>query len=72
MMLTAIFGDQYKFTDDTEIIFGLPERDFASFEAAAQEAAISRLYGGIHYMDACTNGIVQGKVIGAFIRDKVF
>lgn len=71
VMLTAIFGKNYKFTDDTEIIFGLPERDFTSFEAAAQEAAISRLYGGIHYMDACTNGIVQGKEIGTFIRDRV-
>ncbi len=72
IMLTAIFGDQYKFTDDTEVPFDLPERDFASFEAAAQEAAISRLYGGIHYMDACNNGIVQGKDVGTFIRDKVF
>ena len=47
--LTSIFGDNFAFDDDTEIPFGLPIRSFTSFNQAADEAAISRMYGGIHY-----------------------
>jgi hypothetical protein len=39
-------------------------RSFASFNAAASEAALSRLYGGIHYRAAIENGLQQGKCIG--------
>ena len=47
--LTSIFGDNFQFDDDTEVAYGLPIRSFTSFNAAADEAAISRMYGGIHY-----------------------
>lgn len=63
-VLTALFGDHYKFTDHTHTEKGLAPRTFASFWAAAQEAAISRLYGGIHYRAAIENGLEQGKCIG--------
>jgi hypothetical protein len=65
VMLTTIFGDGFHYTDNTEVEFGLPERKFISFYQAAAEAAISRLYGGIHYMDAIEAGKVQGKQVGA-------
>lgn len=71
-VLTALFSDNYRFTDNTQIFFGLPEREFSSFEAAAEEAAISRVYGGIHYMDSCENGVKQGKAIGDFIVQQFF
>ncbi len=66
-LLTYLLGDKFAFTDTTEILFELPEREFKSFRQAASEAAISRLYGGIHYRDAVENGQAQGKVIGEFI-----
>ncbi|WP_310590004.1 vanadium-dependent haloperoxidase [Dyadobacter chenwenxiniae] len=69
--LTYLLGDNFAFRDDTEVIFDLPTRDFKSFRQAAEEAAISRLYGGIHYRDAIENGQSQGKAIGNFIVEKL-
>lgn len=65
--LTGVFGDNVQFTDSTEVEFGLSARSFKSFDAAADEAAISRLYGGIHYLPACDTGLVMGQNIGRFI-----
>lgn len=65
--LTSIFGDDFAFDDDTEVAFGLPVRSFDSFNTAANEAAISRMYGGIHYRTAVEVGVKQGRDLGAFI-----
>lgn len=65
--LTSIFGDNFSFNDDTEVAYGLPIRNFKSFRAAAEEAAISRMYGGIHYRAAVAVGLDQGKNVGQFI-----
>lgn len=66
-ILTHLFGDNFSFTDDSEKEFGLPERKFDSFKQACNEAAISRLYGGIHFRDAIDNGIKEGEQIGNFV-----
>jgi hypothetical protein len=66
-ILTHLFGDQFSFTDDTEVEFGLPSRKFNSFVMASKEAAISRLYGGIHFRDAIENGVREGEQIGKFV-----
>jgi hypothetical protein len=66
-VLTHLFGDDFAFDDDTETAYGLPVRSFASFEAAAQEAAISRLFGGIHYRLAIEEGLEQGRRIGEHV-----
>ena len=50
--LTSLFGENFSFTDSTEIEFGLTSRSFKSFDEACTEAAISRMYGGIHYRPA--------------------
>jgi membrane-associated phospholipid phosphatase len=63
-VLTGLFGDDFAFDDDVEVRFGLPVRSFPSFRRAAEEAAISRLYGGIHYPMAIENGAVQGSALG--------
>lgn len=70
-VLTSIFGDDFSFKDDVEVQYGLPERSFDSFMEAAQEAAISRLYGGIHYRPAIEYGVEQGNLIGDFIVQKI-
>jgi len=69
--LTKLYGDNFAFEDDTEVLYGLPKRNFKSFFEASEEAAISRLYGGIHYMPAITNGVAQGEQVGNFIMGKV-
>jgi membrane-associated phospholipid phosphatase len=63
-VLADLFGRDYAFTDHTHDDRGLPARTFASFSYAAQEAALSRLYGGIHFRAAIDNGVVQGICIG--------
>jgi hypothetical protein len=63
-VLTDLFGDGYAFTDHTHDARGLAPRSFGSFYEAADEAAISRLYGGIHFRAAIDNGVEQGKCIG--------
>ncbi|SFU29069.1 PAP2 superfamily protein [Pustulibacterium marinum] len=70
-ILTSIFGDDFTFDDDTETVYGLPIRKFVSFNKAAEEAAISRMYGGIHYRAAIENGLIQGKNVGNFIVNKL-
>lgn len=65
-VLTTLFGNNFSYLDDTELEFGLPARSYHSFEQAAKEAAISRLYGGIHYRPAIDNGLVEGKALAAF------
>jgi len=70
-LLTFFLGDNFSFTDNTESYIGLPARNFSSFRAAAAEARISRLYGGIHFRDAIENGGEQGKMIGEFIIKKI-
>lgn len=70
-VLTSIFGDNYQFDDDTEIPYGLPVRSFESFNKAADEAAVSRLYGGIHYRAAIDVGLEQGRQLGQFVVKKL-
>ncbi len=65
--LSSLYGDSFSFLDTTEMEFGLPARSFNSFKDAAAEAAVSRLYGGIHYMPAIDNGVSQGKRVGDFV-----
>ena len=69
--LTDVYGDNFAFDDDTETIYGLPIRSFSSFNQAADEAAISRMYGGIHYRAAVEIGVKQGRDLGKFVVDNL-
>lgn len=71
VILTAIFGEDFAFDDNTENEFGLPTRSFRSFAHAADEASISRLYGGIHYRPAIVNGVEQGNKIGRLAASRL-
>ncbi|WP_291033124.1 vanadium-dependent haloperoxidase [Dyadobacter sp. 50-39] len=70
-VLEKELGKGFAFDDDTETPYGLPVRHFASFTAAAEEAGISRLYGGIHYRSAITNGQTQGIGVGLQVIQKI-
>jgi hypothetical protein len=70
-VLTDQFGDGFAFSDTTEVLYGLPARSFTSFNAAAAEAAISRLYGGIHYRMAIEEGSIQGQRVGEHVVRRI-
>lgn len=67
VVLTKVFGDHFSFTDSTEVEFDVAPRSFKSFNLAAEEAAVSRFYGGIHYNAAIVNGITEGRKIGNYV-----
>ena len=70
-VLTDQFGEDFAFADSTETEYGLPVRSFASFRQAAEEAAMSRLYGGIHYRRANEQGLLQGGKVGELVVRRV-
>ena len=65
-VMTALLGDT-SFEDSTSIVIGHEVRRFDSFRAAASEAGISRIYGGIHF----PTGNVGGRTLGECIGTKV-
>jgi len=62
-VLTKLLGEQTAFSDP----IGRQARRFSSFRQAAQEASISRLYGGVQYRDALDAGLVSGRKLGEFV-----
>jgi hypothetical protein len=70
VILTHFFGQQFPYTDTVEEKYGLGTRDFNSFLHASEEASISRLYGGIHFIDAIVKGQEQGTKVGNLVLDK--
>ena len=65
-VLTDLLGS-FSFVDDSHRDRGMPARTHASFTAAANEAAQSRLYGGIHYPMGIAAGKDQGDAIGDLV-----
>jgi len=70
-ILTNIYGADFAFSDSTEMEFGIPPRDFKSFEEAAQQAGASRMFGGIHYLNGNLSGLKTGAEIGQYISTKI-
>ena len=74
-VLSEVFGNNYTFTDATHAnrtdINGAP-RTFKSFYDFAAEAALSRLYGGIHYREAIEKGVEQGVRVGGEVMKLKF
>jgi hypothetical protein len=69
--LTHLFGDQYAFTDSTQLVLGLPARQFQSFYEASDEAGMSRIYGGIHFMPANRYGAQLGREVGQLVASRL-
>lgn len=70
-VMTHWFGNNLSFTDTSLLEFGIKNREIKSFRAAAEEAAMSRLYGGIHYRFDNENGIVAGRKLGEYIANRL-
>ncbi|MFN0079090.1 MAG: vanadium-dependent haloperoxidase [Prosthecobacter sp.] len=70
-VLANFFGtDDIAFNVDSESPFlpGGYERSFTSFSEAAQEAGMSRIYGGIHWM----SDNLDGAILGANVANNTF
>src|SRR5215472_14292024 len=69
-VLTALFGPDHPFTVSAD---GLPgvTRSFTSFEAAAEEAGRSRIYGGIHYQFDNVAGQQVGRSVADYVVEHV-
>ncbi|MGF7039305.1 vanadium-dependent haloperoxidase [Mucilaginibacter lappiensis] len=70
VILTHYFGNDFHYTDNVEVKYGLKPRNFNSFNQAATEAGMSRFWGGIHFKDAIDNGLIQGVKIGEWVLSK--
>jgi membrane-associated phospholipid phosphatase len=73
-VLTDLFGHK-AFTDtlhtDHHLMPPQEPRTFGSFDEAAAEAAVSRLYGGIHFAFDNEEGCSSGRCVGQAINDRV-
>ena len=70
-VLAKTLGDTIPFVDSTQVDLGQPPRAFKSFTAARDEVAISRVYGGIHYVRAVMLGLTQGECIGKRVLERL-
>ncbi len=68
-VLTQLFGENISFHDTTELEYLGLQRSFLSIKQAADEAGISRLYGGIHCRSAIEEGKKQGQQVGNLYID---
>ncbi|GAC1586670.1 MAG: hypothetical protein NVS3B19_05280 [Ginsengibacter sp.] len=71
-VLTKLYGDNFAFRDTSDLEYIGMQRDFNSFLQAANEASISRVYGGIHYRTGVDAGAYQGRQVGEFVLRKFF
>lgn len=69
--MTDLYGENFAYTDSVEVDWGLAARSYESFFAASEEAAVSRLYGGIHYGPAIWEGVKQGEMVGEFVKSRL-
>jgi hypothetical protein len=69
--LTSMFGDNFSYTDSTELEFGIKSRSFKSFRDAALENNWARFYGGIHFHHSCIVSTEYGKKVGTLVVEKL-
>ena len=69
--LTSVFGDNFAYTDSTEIEFGIKNRSFESFRKAADENNWARFYGGLHFHNSCIISADCGQKVGRLIVDRL-
>ena len=71
VMLTKLFGENFSFQDTSDLKYIGMQRHFNSFVQAADEASISRFYGGIHFVNSVNAGAGQGKLVSDYISKKI-
>jgi hypothetical protein len=66
--LTSVFGDNFAYTDTSEMEFGIKSRSYTSFRHAAEENNWARFYGGIHFHHSCIVSNEMGKKVGELVN----
>ncbi|MEO7531642.1 MAG: vanadium-dependent haloperoxidase, partial [Sediminibacterium sp.] len=69
--LTSVFGDNFAYTDSSEMEFGIKSRSFASFRKAAEENNWARFYGGLHFHNSCIISTECGKKVGNLVVERL-
>lgn len=69
--LTSVFGDNFQYTDTSELEFGIANRSFPSFRAAALENNWARFYGGIHFHSSCIESNKCGIKVGGLVNERL-
>jgi hypothetical protein len=69
--LTAVYGDNFAYTDTSELEFGIANRSFTSFRQAAEENNWARFYGGIHFHPTCVVSKEYGNKVSSYIINKL-
>ena len=69
--LTNVFGDNFAYTDTSELEFGIANRSFTSFRHAAIENNWARFYGGIHFHHSCIISTEYGRKVGQWTNDRL-
>jgi hypothetical protein len=69
--LTKMYGENFNYTDTSELEFGIANRSFTSFKQAAEENNMARFYGGIHFHPSCLVSTEYGQKVGRFIVGKL-
>ena len=70
-ILTHLLGDHFSFEDTSEMEYIGMKRSFQSFNLAALEASISRVYGGIHFRTGVDAGAIQGQKVAEHVLNKL-
>jgi hypothetical protein len=70
-VLTHVFGDNFAYTDSSELEFGIDSRSFKSFRDAAEENNWARFYGGIHFHNSCIISTEYGRKVGDYVVQKL-
>jgi hypothetical protein len=66
-VLDSLYGNNFTFTDPGDPSEALAPRHFSSFDQAAAEAGMSRIWGGIHYMSDNLGGLLVGGEVGRYV-----
>ncbi len=69
--LTSVYGDNFAYTDSTELEFGIANRSFKSFRHAAEENNWARFYGGLHFHNSCIISTDIGQKVGKHVATKL-
>ncbi|GAB3337925.1 hypothetical protein GCM10027299_49560 [Larkinella ripae] len=69
--MTVVFGPNYHYTDTPYNLVGFSPRSYDSFNEAATEASLSRLFAGVHYRKTVELSLLQGKVIANTVAQKL-
>jgi hypothetical protein len=69
--LTSVFGDNFAYTDSSELEFGIKSRSYKSFNDAAMENTWARFYGGLHFHPTCLSSNKYGKEVAQLVDERL-